>query len=63
MCPIDETRTHHTSCHIVCILQEVQLAILGAALIITLYNALILEPSAFVALEEELVSSPAGVCH
>eukprot|EP00903_Cladosiphon_okamuranus_P010380 g9819.t1 len=33
---------------------EVQLIILGIALSITLYNALVLEPSAVVALEEEL---------
>lgn len=35
--------------------QEVQLVILGIALSITLYNALVLEPSAVVALEKELV--------
>lgn len=35
--------------------QETQLAILGVALAITLYNALVLEPTAQVALEEELV--------
>lgn len=38
-------------------LQEVQLAILGVALSITLYNALVLEPSALGALKEELVSA------
>lgn len=35
--------------------QETQLAILGVALAITLYNAIVLEPTAQVALEEELV--------
>lgn len=43
------------------ILQEVQLVILGIALSITLYNALVLEPSAVVALEEELVRTCARV--